>query len=255
MKTSYKNLSFYKRQIRDMFDQVAARYDFLNHFLSLGIDKQWRKKLVKSLQRHFVEASADSEPEVLDVATGTADMAINIAQRTNARVTGIDLSENMIQKACQKIQKNNLNAVIKLYHGDAEHLPFNDHSFEAITIAFGIRNFESPERGLKEMIRVTKPGGMIYVLEFSWMRVFPFNVLFQWYFNYIVPLIGKLVSKHQYAYTYLPRSVNDFAKNYEFLRLMNTMDMRYCKKRRLSWGIVSIYEGQKNHKSRRILNE
>lgn len=227
-----------KEKVRQMFDNIAWKYDFLNHFLSAGIDHSWRKKLVKII--------AERHPEkVLDVATGTADLAIALTRHSEASVVGIDISQGMLDLGVKKVSKRNLAERIKLQWADSEHLPFSDACFDACMVAFGVRNFEDLDRGLSEMHRVLSPGGMIAVLEFSKPRRFPVKHLYMFYFKHILPLMGKLVSKDRAAYTYLPESVEAFPDGAAFIAHLQKAGFVQCHERRLSFGIATIYSGLK----------
>ena len=227
------------QQNRAMFNDIAPSYDFLNHLLSLNIDKIWRKKVVQKV-------TADNPRSILDIATGTADLAILLAKKNeNASVTGIDVAENMLEIGLEKINKLKLNDRITLAQGDALSLPFHDSSFDAVTCAFGVRNFSDRQKGLEEMFRVTKKGGKTVILEFSLPQKAPFKQLYNLYFNKILPKIGKLFSKNKTAYTYLPNSVNTFPTPDVFLEMMQKAGFAETRKSRLSLGIATIYTGNK----------
>lgn len=227
------------QQNRAMFNDIAPSYDFLNHLLSLNIDKIWRKKVVQKV-------TADNPRSILDIATGTADLAILLAKKNeNASVTGIDVAENMLEIGQEKINKLKLNDRITLAQGDALSLPFPDSSFDAVTCAFGVRNFSDRQKGLEEMFRVTKKGGKTVILEFSLPQKAPFKQLYNLYFNKILPKIGKLFSKNKTAYTYLPNSVNTFPTPDVFLEMMQKAGFAETRKSRLSLGIATIYTGNK----------
>lgn len=227
-----------KAQVEQMFDSIAPRYDFLNHFLSLGIDKLWRKKAIRSL--------AESKPKIiLDVATGTADLAIAALKLNPEKVIGIDLSQLMLDVGKKKIKSAHLLDKIELMKGDSEALPFADNSFDAITVAFGVRNFENLDKGLAEMQRVLKPGGKLAVLEFSKPRNFPFKQLYNFYFNQILPAWGKWISKNQNAYAYLPESVRHFPDGNDFIAHLNKAGFKNTTCTTLTFGICSLYNGSK----------
>jgi len=227
-----------KEQVRLMFDNIAHKYDFLNHFLSAGIDKGWRKKLVKMVQHH--------QPQhTLDVATGTADLAIALAQKTKTPITGIDISNGMLEIGREKLKKLKLDHQIVLQQADSENLPFDDQTFDAVMVAFGVRNFETLDKGLKEMFRVLKPGGILAVLEFSKPRKFPVKQLYNFYFKYILPMLGRLISKDKAAYTYLPESVGQFPDGKLFLERLELCGYTNNAERRLTFGIATIYTGFK----------
>lgn len=228
-----------KVQVENMFDSIAPKYDVLNHTLSLNIDKIWRRKVARIV-------SKTNPNTVLDVATGTCDLAIVTARKAHPQsVCGIDLSEEMLNVGRQKVQKANLSDIITVQKGDAENLPFADNTFDAITVAFGVRNFENLEAGLREMLRVLKPGGSCVVLEFTMPAAFPVKQLYNFYFRHILPLIGRLVSSHKSAYTYLPESVKAFPQRTEFVRIMEQCGYSNARFRSLSLGIAAIYVANK----------
>ena len=185
-----------KQQVADMFDSISGKYDFLNHFLSLGIDIMWRKKAVRMLQEL-------APKKILDIATGTGDFAIESLKLNPDQVIGVDISEGMLDVGRTKMKKRGLDHIISLESGDSENLRFTDNNFDAVIVAFGVRNFENLELGLREMNRVLRPGGKAVILEFSKPTIFPFKQLYNFYFRWILPKIGKLVSKDNAAYTYL----------------------------------------------------
>lgn len=227
-----------KSQVAKMFDNISGRYDFLNHFLSLGIDIQWRKKAVKLLKKQ-------NPTTVLDVATGTGDFAIAALKANPESITGIDISNGMLEVGRKKIKKKGLDDKITLLNGDSENLPFEDNKFDAIIVAFGVRNFENLEVGLKEMKRVLKPKGKVYVLEFSTPTSFPFKQLYNFYFRYILPVIGKRISKDSSAYTYLPESVKAFPDGKKFLGVLDSLGYKSPTWKPLTLGICSIYTAEK----------
>ncbi|MBP6302821.1 MAG: bifunctional demethylmenaquinone methyltransferase/2-methoxy-6-polyprenyl-1,4-benzoquinol methylase UbiE [Bacteroidia bacterium] len=235
--TPFKESSDSKKlQVEQMFDQISHRYDFLNHFLSLGIDKLWRKKAVKIL-RSF------NPDTVLDVATGTADFAIAALDSGAKEIVGIDISEGMLNVGREKVKK--YNGRIRLERGDSEHIQFNDQTFDAIIVAFGVRNFEHLQKGLNEMRRVLKPGGHLIVLEFSKPSAFPVKQLYNFYFKYILPFWGNLLAKHKTAYSYLPESVMAFPEGEQFVAELKKAGYSSAENRPLSFGISSIYIAQK----------
>jgi demethylmenaquinone methyltransferase / 2-methoxy-6-polyprenyl-1,4-benzoquinol methylase len=229
-----------KEQVATMFDNIAHRYDFLNHFFSLGIDILWRKKAIRILKK-------ENPQLVLDVATGTGDFALEAARmKLNAKkIIGVDISNGMLEIGRKKIAEKGLSNVIEMVLGDSENLPFTDNYFDAFTVAFGVRNFENLEKGLKEMHRVLKPGSTGIVLEFSKPKSFPMKQLFGFYFKNIVPFIGKIMSKDHRAYTYLPESVQAFPDGDNFLAIMKNAGYRETKCISLTGGIASIYLGKK----------
>ncbi len=234
-----------KKYIIDMFDNIARKYDVLNHILSMGLDCYWRKKMIKRLKQQQVSTNKNKTIKILDVATGTGDLAIMAAKKMPAHVIGVDISLKMLESGNVKIIKKGLQHVVNLQQGDGEHLPFTDNAFDAVLIAFGIRNFEHPEKGLREMIRVVKPGGYLIIMEFSMIKPGLLKFFFNIYFKRILPLVGRMISNDKSAYQYLPDSVNEFASKYKLLQLMKQNKLKHCKKTLLSFGIVSIFEGQK----------
>lgn len=227
-----------RQQVEEMFNSIAHRYDLLNRSLSLGIDQSWRKKAIRSLKEV-------NPKQILDVATGTADLAIEAMKLNPDQVTGVDISEQMLVVGREKIRKKQLDKRITLIHGDSEHLPFEDNKFDAITVSFGVRNFENLQAGLNEMYRVLKPGGKIAILEFSRPRRFPFRQLYHFYFKYILPTLGGLVSKSKSAYTYLPESVKHFPDGPDFVAYMHKAQFIHNKAQALSLGICTLYTGKK----------
>lgn len=227
-----------KEQVAEMFDNISHRYDFLNHFLSLGIDKLWRKKAVRILK--------ENNPKILlDVATGTGDFAIESLSLNPEKVYGIDISNGMLDKGRVKIKKNKQDQIIELKYGDSENIPFEENYFDAITVAFGVRNFENLEKGLSEMRRVLKPEGKAVVLEFSKPKAFPIKQIYNLYFHKILPTIGKLVSKDASAYTYLPESVEAFPEGKAFEEILMKVGFKFKKTYPLFFGISSIYVVEK----------
>lgn len=227
-----------KEQVATMFDNISHRYDFLNHFLSLGIDKAWRKRAINTLR--------PLKPKhILDVATGTGDLAIQALVLHPDKVVGVDISEGMLNVGRKKIADRKLTSHIELLLGDSENLPFKESSFDAVTVAFGVRNFENLERGLREIYRVLKPDGQVVVLEFSRPQKFPFKQVYNFYFKFVLPKIGRIVSSDQAAYTYLPASVEAFPDGEEFLRILNNVGFKQTQCSSLTFGISSLYTGSK----------
>lgn len=228
-----------KKQVADMFDNIARRYDFLNRMLSLGIDKIWRKKAIDQLR--------EKNPKIiLDVATGTADVALETARRLQPeRIIGVDISNEMLNHGRRKIAKQSMGHIIELREGDSENLPFQDNTFDAITVAFGVRNFENLEAGLSEMHRVLKENGKLVVLEFSRPTAFPFKQIFQFYFKNILPLIGKWTSQDPRAYSYLYESVQAFPEGEAFLNILQKTGYKTYQCKKLTLGICSIYTAEK----------
>lgn len=222
-----------------MFNNISKTYDFLNHFLSLGIDIIWRKKAIGELKK-------DKPKHILDVATGTGDFAFEALQALNPdKITGVDISQGMLDVAKEKITKRGLQHKFEVKLGDSERLLFDDNTFDAVTVAYGVRNFENLEKGISDMLRVLKPGGKVVILEFSKPRVFPVKQLYSFYFHYITPTIGKIFSKDNSAYKYLPESVEAFPDGKKFTDLMEKVGYRETKNRPLAFGICSIYTGIK----------
>lgn len=236
--TPYKSSDPKKVQVAQMFDNISHSYDFLNHFFSLGIDKLWRKKAIRML-RNF------DPKEVLDVATGTGDFAFAALKLDVQKVVGIDISKGMLRIGREKISKRGENERMEFLEGDSEHMPFDVNTFDAVTVGFGVRNFQNLKAGLSEIHRVLKPGGAIAVLEFSKPKRFPMKQLYFAYFRFIMPVIGKIVSKDAAAYTYLPESVMAFPEGEDFIRIMEEVGFRSARQRPLTGGIASIYLAEK----------
>ena len=231
--TPYNKTETKKKQVTKMFDNIAGSYDFLNHTLSLGMDNIWRKIAIKQLS---------NEPDtILDIATGTGDFAISATKYTNAKITGIDISQGMLNVGLEKITKKGLSDRIQLQLADSEKLPFQDNSYDAITAGFGVRNFEDLNKGLSEMYRTLKSGGILAILEPSEPSSFPIKQLYKLYFHYILPFIGGIISKDKNAYTYLPDSVSAFPSGNDFLTKIDKVGFKECKHIPLTFGIVSLY--------------
>lgn len=237
--TPYSSEEEKKGQVKKMFDRIAPYYDFLNRLLSLGIDTIWRKKAIKTLR--------EINPKIiLDVATGTGDLALEAQRQLNPdKIIGVDIAVQMLDIGRKKIAKRNLSEIIEMVEGDSENLPFEDNSFDAITVAFGVRNYQNLEKGLKEMNRVLRKDGKLVVLEFSKPRIFPFKQLFNFYFRHILPLIGRITSKDPRAYSYLYESVQAFPDYDAFTSILEKCGYADCKWKSLSLGICSIYTGIK----------
>ena len=225
-----------------MFDNIAPRYDFLNHFLSMGIDNHWRKKAIRLLKKELRDVKS---PVILDIATGTGDLAIEAVKLKPKKIIGVDIAEKMLAVGKEKIKAKKLDNVIEFQPGDSENLSFEDNTFDALTVSFGVRNFEHLEKGLSEMLRVLKPGGVAVIVEFSRPVTFPVKQLFSFYFHYILPLIGKIFSKDQFAYKYLPESVSAFPQGSEFLKILEKTGFKNGKAIPLTFGICSIYMSRK----------
>lgn len=234
----YKEGVSKKDQVAQMFNNISHRYDFLNHLLSLGIDKIWRRKAISILQ-------SIQPKQILDVATGTGDFAFQAMSLKPEKITGIDISEGMLEVGRKKILAKHLESKIELVQADSENIPFPHNKFDAVTVAFGVRNFENLRRGLSEILRVLKPGGMVVVLEFSKPETFPFKQVYNIYFRFILPRIGSIVSNDKAAYTYLPKSVEAFPDGEDFLHILHEIGFKNTKCSSLSFGISTIYIGTK----------
>jgi len=235
----YKDKDASKReQIAEMFDNVSSKYDFLNHFLSAGIDFYWRKRAINLLQ-------AEKPKTILDIATGTGDFAIEALKLNPQKIVGVDISEGMLAVGREKIKKLGVEHIIELRSGDSTNLNLGNNSFDAVIASFGVRNFENLLGGLTEMYRVTKSGGTCVVLEFSKPKTFPIKQLYNFYFRYILPIVGRLVSKDASAYTYLPESVQAFPDGNDFLKVYEQAGFKNTTCISLTFGVCSIYVGKK----------
>ena len=228
-----------KEQVQSMFDKIAFRYDFLNHFLSAGIDVGWRKKAIRQL--------VSLHPKnILDVATGTGDFALTSYKILKPqKITGIDISEGMLEIGRKKIEKYGLQNRIELLNGDSEAIFFADESFDAVTVAFGVRNFENLEKGLSEIYRVLKPGGKLVILECSKPSLPVIKNMYNFYMKFVAPKLGKLISKNNDAYQYLNNSVQQFPEKKTFIHILNQSGYRHSFYKTLSLGICTIYCGEK----------
>lgn len=235
--TPYANDGSKREQVERMFDAISPKYDLLNRLFSLGIDQGWRRRVVRMLQ-------AEPVRDLLDVATGTADLAI-LGSKAAKQVTGVDISEGMLAHGRIKVEQKGLTHQVTLLQADSAALPFPDGSFDAVTVAFGVRNFEDLERGLREMLRVLRPGGRLIVLEFSKPQRTPMRQLFRFYFHRVMPFVGRLVSKDNAAYTYLPKSVDAFPEGPRFVELLTRSGGREAIARPLTGGIASIYSARR----------
>lgn len=227
-----------KEEVAEMFNNISGRYDFLNHFLSLGIDKLWRKKAVRLLK-------SIAPKKMLDIATGTGDFALEALRLNPDHIVGLDISAGMLEKGREKMVKRKVDAKISMQLGDSENIPFEDASFDAITVGFGVRNFENLEKGLGEMLRVLKPGGKAAILEFSKPRKFPVKQTFGFYSKFMIPFIGRIISKDKAAYTYLPDSVAAFPEGADFVAILNKVGYKNVTSHLVSGGIATIYLGEK----------
>ena len=226
-------------KVASMFDSIASRYDLLNRVLSVGIDKRWRKMVIDQLV-------AIHPKQLLDIATGTGDLALEAVRLNPRKIVGLDISEGMLAIGRQKIKQKHLDTLISLEKGDSTNIPFSDNSFDAVTVAFGVRNFDDLEKGLREMLRVTKPGGKVVILEFSMPEKFPIKQLYSFYSRKIMPVIGQLLSRQRAAYEYLPDSVRQFPHGKAFIKIMHDCGYKDTNVTSLTFGIASIYSGIKN---------
>lgn len=228
-----------KNEVRAMFNSIARNYDFLNHFLSFGIDIIWRKRLISILKRY-------NPQNIIDIATGTGDLAIMASKRGKMQITGIDISENMIEEGQEKVARKGLEKKIALQTGDAENINFSENIFDAAMVAFGIRNFDNLEKGLKEILRVLKNGSPLLILEFSQPTVFPIKQLYRFYSFKILPIIGRLISKDPRAYTYLPESISEFISGNEMIKTLEYCGYSKCYYKTFTFGIATLYVAHKN---------
>ena len=226
-------------QVEKMFDSIAPTYDLLNHFLSLGIDKHWRKAAINSLKRY-------KPKDILDVATGTGDFAI-LASKMLApdKLTGIDISEGMLDVGRKKIDKNKLGSVVSFQKDDCLNLSFADGSFDAVTVAYGIRNFENLERGLSEMLRVLRPGGRLAIIELTSPQKFPMKQLFKLYSHVLMPTVGKIISKDSNAYSYLPATMEAFPQGEVMKVVLEKIGYKDVRFRRFTFGLSTLYTAGK----------
>lgn len=236
--TPYKSAESKKKQVATMFNNIASSYDFLNHVLSGGIDILWRKKAIKILGKN-------NPKTILDIATGTGDFAFEALRLNPDKVIGVDISEGMLAVGQEKVKKRQLTHIMELTYGDSENLPFEESSFDGVTVSFGVRNFENLDLGLKNIHRVLKPEGLAVILEFSKPKSFPIKQLYGFYAQYILPVIGKLISKDKAAYTYLPESVAAFPEGQDFLNRLMQAGFQNPEQKRLSGGIATIYYAKK----------
>lgn len=235
----YKNSSATKKsQVADMFNNISKNYDGLNRVITFGIDVKWRKKVVDIVK-------ATNPKTILDIATGTADLAIMLNESKAEKITGLDISEGMLAVGKEKIKELNLNGTIDLVLGDSENLPFEDNHFDAITVSYGVRNFENLNKGLTEIRRVLKPGGIFVVLETSVPSKFPFKQGYQFHSKVILPLVGKLFSKDKIAYSYLSESANSFPHGAAFNAILKNNGYNNIKDIPVTFGVSTIYVAYK----------
>jgi demethylmenaquinone methyltransferase / 2-methoxy-6-polyprenyl-1,4-benzoquinol methylase len=223
-----------KNQVRSMFDNISEKYDFLNHLLSFGIDKFWRRRAISMLKPY-------NPGSILDIATGTGDLSISALRLKPSKIIGIDISEGMLRIGIEKIKQKKLDNTIQLMTGDSENIQFPDNEFDSAMVAFGVRNFENLLKGLTEIRRVLKPGAPLVVLEFSKPKYFPVKQVYNFYFKNILPNVGRFFSKDKMAYNYLPDSVSKFPEGKDFLEMMDKAGFKSAKERRLTFGVASIY--------------
>jgi demethylmenaquinone methyltransferase/2-methoxy-6-polyprenyl-1,4-benzoquinol methylase len=233
------NIAKDKPDIGPMFDSIAWRYDFLNHLLSFGIDRNWRRKAIGKISKNF------KNPKILDVATGTGDLALEAVKLDPVMITGIDISEKMIEIGRQKLKDKNIEDLVEFINCDSENICFDDNIFDVAMVAFGVRNFSDPVKGLSEMRRVVRNDGIVVVLEFSKPGGFIFKHIFNFYFKNFLPFIGSFFSKHKNAYRYLNESVMDFPDNEKFIQMMKSAGLSEIMQTKLTGGIASIYTGVK----------
>ncbi|WP_067033087.1 bifunctional demethylmenaquinone methyltransferase/2-methoxy-6-polyprenyl-1,4-benzoquinol methylase UbiE [Allomuricauda sp. CP2A] len=237
--TPYKESQLGKKeQVRQMFDTISKNYDGLNRVISFGIDLKWRKRMVKLLK-------AKAPKTILDIATGTGDLAIAMTQTGAEKIIGLDISPGMLEVGKEKISEKNLQETIEMMVGDSEDLPFEDNTFDAITVGFGVRNFENLEKGLAEIHRVLKPNGTFMVLETSVPTKFPFKQGYRLYCNYILPTIGKIFSKDRSAYTYLSESASVFPHGEAFNNILAKIGFIGIENKPQTFGVASIYVATK----------
>jgi len=232
------NDSSKKEEVAEMFNNISKKYDFLNHFFSLGIDKIWRKQSIKLLKEL-------SPKRILDIATGTGDFAIAALKLNPKEVIGVDISQGMLDVGVEKMKKKGVDDVVRMKLGDSEELPFEDGYFDAITVGFGVRNYQNLEKGLGEMLRVLKLGGKVIILEFSKPKKFPVKQFYGFYSSKVIPFFGKRISKDERAYAYLPESVAAFPEGAAFVSIMEKVGYTAIAAKKVSGGIATIYSGIK----------
>lgn len=237
--TPYKDSKLAKKQqVSKMFDKISGGYDHLNRVISLGMDQGWRRKVIKSI--------VASNPEnVLDIATGTGDLALSLAEKGLSNITGLDLSEGMLEVARKKVKEKELGGKVEMLQGDSENLPFEESSYDAVCVAFGVRNFENLEKGLAEIYRVLRPGGLFIVLETAVPKKFPFKQGYRFYTKYILPGIGRIFSKDREAYGYLSQSASKFPCGKDFNVILEKVGFTKVQDYPQTMGVASIYKGSK----------
>lgn len=227
-----------KEEVAEMFNKVSKRYDFLNHFLSVGIDRIWRRKAINMLK--------EIKPQrILDLASGTGDFAIEALRLNPTEIIGMDISEGMLAVGREKMKKKGVDSIVSMRLGDSEDLPFEDNYFDALTVGFGVRNYENLEKGLSEMLRVVRPGGKLIVLEFSKPKKFPVKHYYAFHSKYIIPFFGKRISKDDKAYAYLPESIAAFPEGKDFTDILTKLGYQSVGSKLVSGGIATIYFGTK----------
>jgi len=231
--------SHQKRDVAGMFDDIAGSYDLLNHLLSGNIDRRWRRRAIAFLRQ-------DPPSRILDVATGTCDLALEAMSLNPEQIVGVDISEKMLEIGRRKVTKAGLDGIIELKVADAEELPFETNSFDAVMVAFGVRNFSNPVKGLSEMLRVLRPGGRLVVLEFTLPSNSLIRIIYRWYFHRLLPSVGRLISKNHRAYRYLPESVDAFDKGEAFLQLLDKAGFTEKAHKKLTFGICGLYTANKS---------
>ena len=227
-----------KEEVAEMFNNISGKYDFLNHLLSMGIDKIWRKKAIRMLKEVHPK-------KILDIASGTGDFALEALSLKPNEVVGLDISEGMLEVGRKKMKRKKVDHIISMKQGDSENIPFDDDYFDGLTVGFGVRNFENLEKGLSEMLRVVKKDGRLIILEFSKPKKFPIKQLFGFYSKRIIPLLGKKISKDERAYAYLPESVDAFPEGQNFKDILSKVGYKNVESRLVSGGIATIYSGVK----------
>ena len=227
-----------KSEVKEMFDNISPKYDFLNHFLSVGIDNLWRKKAVKQLR-------AIAPKKILDIASGTGDFALELLSLKPTQIIGADISEGMLEMGRKKMKKKGVDHIITMELGDSENLSYEDNAFDALTVGFGVRNFQDLEKGLSEMLRVVRPEGKIAILEFSKPKKFPIKQYYAFHSRYVIPFFGRMISKDSSAYTYLPESIKAFPEGKSFEEIMRKLGYKDVYSILCSGGIATIYIGTK----------